>query len=172
MEEGIFPGMQSIYNPAECEEERRLAYVGITRARKQLYLCCAGERMLFGRTNRNRQSRFLEEIPAALVERKDEIAQRMQEQRSRMAQAPAAARPTINRGASVGGSGSAVRPAASAQPAASFDIAVGDTVSHRVFGQGMVLNITPMGGDHLVEIAFDKVGTKRIMSNFAKLTKV
>ncbi|MBP0963362.1 MAG: ATP-dependent DNA helicase PcrA, partial [Oscillospiraceae bacterium] len=168
------PGMQSIYNPAECEEERRLAYVGITRARKQLYLCCAGERMLFGRTSRNRQSRFLEEIPVALVERKDEIAQRMQEQRSRMAQVPAAARPAINRGASVGGSYEPARSAAAAapQPAAAFDISVGDTVSHRVFGQGLVLSITPMGGDHLVEIAFDKVGTKRIMSNFAKLTKV
>ncbi len=171
MEEGIFPGMQSIYNPAECEEERRLAYVGITRARKRLYLCCAGERMLFGRTNRNRQSRFLEEIPAGLVERKDELAQRMQEQRSRMVSAPVPSH-TVNRGGSIGGVQSASRStAAPAQPAA-FNIAVGDTVSHRVFGKGLVLNITPMGGDHLVEIAFDKVGTKRIMSNFAKLTKV
>ena len=60
-------------------------------------------------------------------------------------------------------------PAAAAAP---FDIAVGDTVSHRVFGKGLVLAVTPMGGDHMVEIAFEKVGTKRIMSNFAKLTKV
>ncbi|MBQ8917961.1 MAG: UvrD-helicase domain-containing protein, partial [Oscillospiraceae bacterium] len=168
MEEGIFPGMQSIYNPAECEEERRLAYVGITRARKRLYLCCAGERMLFGRTNRNRQSRFLEEIPAALVERKDELAQRLQQQRAAAASAPAAHRPAVNRGGSIG-SRAAARPAAAS---AAFDISVGDTVSHRVFGKGLVISITPMGGDHLVEIAFDKVGTKRIMSNFAKLTKV
>ncbi len=168
MEEGIFPGMQSIYNPAECEEERRLAYVGITRARKRLYLCCAGERMLFGRTNRNRQSRFLEEIPSTLVERRDELAQRMQQQRAAAASAPATHRPAVNRGSSIG-SRAAARPAAA--PAA-FDISVGDTVSHRVFGKGLVISITPMGGDHLVEIAFDKVGTKRIMSNFAKLTKV
>ncbi|MBP1558203.1 MAG: UvrD-helicase domain-containing protein [Oscillospiraceae bacterium] len=168
MEEGIFPGMQSIYNPAECEEERRLAYVGITRARKRLYLCCAGERMLFGRTNRNRQSRFLEEIPSTLVERRDELAQRMQQQRAAAASAPATHRPAVNRGSSIG-SRAAAHPAAA--PAA-FDISAGDTVSHRVFGKGLVISITPMGGDHLVEIAFDKVGTKRIMSNFAKLTKV
>ncbi|MBQ8918098.1 MAG: ATP-binding domain-containing protein, partial [Oscillospiraceae bacterium] len=170
LEDGVFPSYMTIVDEdaTAVEEERRLAYVGITRARKRLYLCCAGERMLFGRTNRNRQSRFLEEIPSTLVERRDELAQRMQQQRAAAASAPAVQRPAVNRGSSIG-SRAAAHPAAA--PAA-FDISVGDTVSHRVFGKGLVISITPMGGDHLVEIAFDKVGTKRIMSNFAKLTKV
>ena len=167
MEEGIFPGMQSIYNPAECEEERRLAYVGITRAKQRLYLCCAGERMLFGRTNRNRQSRFLEEIPAELVERRDELAEKLQQVRAAASVVEKKARRVIDRGSSMA-QGRAAAPA----PAEAFDIAPGDTVSHRVFGKGLVLGVTPMGGDYLVEVAFEKVGTKRIMSNFARLTKL
>ncbi len=161
LEEGIFPGMQSIYNPAECEEERRLCYVGITRARQRLYVSCAGERMLFGRTGRNRPSRFIEEIPAALLERRDEVSTTQ----NRTAKTPAPTNSAINRG----GISGAPTPSAPAEP---FDLAPGNTVTHRVFGQGLVISVVPMGGDHLVEVAFEKVGTKRIMSNFAKLTKV
>ena len=68
-EEGIFPGIQAIYNPGELEEERRLAYVGITRAREELYILNADSRMIFGTTNRNKQSRFSGEIPEELIEK-------------------------------------------------------------------------------------------------------
>ncbi len=72
MEEGIFPGMQSMYNPEEVEEERRLAYVGITRAKEKLYLTSSATRMLFGSTVRNRPSRFIGEIPQDLTDVTDE----------------------------------------------------------------------------------------------------
>ena len=161
LEEGIFPGMQAIYNPPEIEEERRLAYVGLTRAKQQLYLSCSGERMLFGRTGRNRPSRFIGELPSSLVvHREDESLVRSN------------ARPLASTAATTpyrGGTPAAAAPtAASSSP----ELSPGDQVAHRVFGNGMVLSVTPMGGDRLVEIAFEKVGTKRIMANMAKLTKL
>ena len=156
MEEGIFPGMQSITDPKEIEEERRLAYVGITRAKKKLYLTSAAERMLFGRTTRNRRSRFIQEIPKELADFQDDTARQWQNTHTRPQ--PAAVAPP--------------RPIAPKEPAAPFTIKAGDRVGHRVFGEGMVISVTPMGGDHMVEIAFDKVGTKRIMATFAKLTKL
>ena len=159
MEEGIFPGQQAAFEPKEIEEERRLAYVGITRAKKKLYLTSAAQRMLFGRTNRNRRSRFEGEIPRELTDCQDDSLHSWQQ--------PA--------GAGRGAAKTVAPPKPMAAPKTAgepFTLRAGDRVSHRVFGEGMVLSVTPMGGDHLVEIAFDKVGTKRIMATFAKLTKL
>lgn len=176
MEEGIFPGQQAIFDPVEIEEERRLAYVGITRAKKELYLTSAAQRMLFGHTCRNRASRFIGEIPSELLNVQDE-AERYSSYggsgygsgfggygsrtAARTVTHPAPAAPSAPR--------PAPRPAAAA-PAA-FEFKAGDRVGHRVFGDGTILKVTPMGSDHLLEIHFDKVGAKRIMATFAKLEK-
>ncbi len=159
MEEGIFPSRNILNFPEELEEERRLAYVGITRAKEKLYLLSAASRMLFGSTTRNRSSRFLEEIPGELTDRKDLTVHTYTPYQPQTKRAPAAF---------------SVEPAgrpAKAAPAA-IDFKVGDTVSHRVFGNGMVVSMTPMANDVLVEVAFDKVGTKKIMANFARLKKI
>ena len=163
MEDGIFPSPRVLYDTAELEEERRLAYVAITRAKQQLYITHAAARMVFGTTNRNRVSRFAEEIPAENIERIDDTISQYRSfgaSRQRQAPPPPPARPAAVAGAS--------RPKA----AAAVSFRVGDRVRHKVFGEGTVLSITPMGNDNLVETAFDRVGTKKIMANFAKLQKV
>lgn len=163
MEEGIFPGMQSIYMPGEIEEERRLAYVGITRAREELYLLNTESRMLFGSTSRNRPSRFLSEIPEALTEKTGAGRWKKPETAGLKKAFPSDA------------SHSAVSARSFGQvlPAASSEIfRVGDQVEHKTFGRGMVLSAAPMGNDTLLEIAFEQVGTKKVMSNFARLKKV
>lgn len=151
MEEGIFPGNQSIYGgPEELEEERRLAYVAVTRAKKTLTLTNAYTRMLFGCTARNLPSRFLNEIPEELCTQQ-------------------------NGNAGIYGRSSAPQAekrgysSAFASSAAS-KYSVGQRVAHGTFGEGLVLSIKAMGNDFLLEIAFDTVGTKKLMANFAKLT--
>ena len=166
-EEGLFPGMQAIYNPPEIEEERRLAYVAITRAREELTIVNAESRMLFGSTNRNKPSRFCMEIPEELTDR--HRAREWKKPDPGMV-LPVSYRET--RAASV----QAARnfgPAAVARaekPSASFK--PGDAVSHKTFGEGMILSASPMGNDVLLEIAFERVGTKKLMANFARLQKL
>ena len=170
MEEGVFPGMQAVYNPAEIEEERRLAYVGITRAKKQLYLTKTKTRMLYGSTTHNRTSRFADEIPMGLIKETGVAKQ---------------ASPFMSATAGFGGgfSGGSRTPVSTPKPKASpltapkrNDVPVesftaGDSVSHATFGTGVVLSAKPMGNDVLLEIAFDKAGTKKLMAKFAKLKK-
>ncbi|HAN43754.1 MAG TPA: ATP-dependent DNA helicase PcrA [Ruminococcaceae bacterium] len=161
VEEGLFPSMLSINNPEEIEEERRLAYVGCTRAKKMLHLTNAAERIIFGQTNRYRPSRFISEIPKELCDYTDKTI--------RLSKAPAgvsAERPQYSAASSTVGIGGAPKPQAV------LGYGVGDTVRHKTFGNGMVIKITPMGNDNLIEIAFENVGTKKIMANFAKLTKI
>lgn len=163
IEDGIFPGMQSIINPDELQEERRLAYVGITRAKEQLYLIHAKERMIFGTTNRNKQSRFVDEIPADLLEETSSVP------------VITTSLPQASTFAAVHRSGFAGHTSASSKPAPStggVKFSVGDTVMHKAFGKGMVVSASKMANDTLLEIAFDKVGTKKLMANFAKLVKV
>lgn len=160
MEDGIFPGMQAFYDPTQIEEERRLAYVSITRAKKRLYISTAAQRMLFGQTMRNRVSRFLGEIPAELCEVEDATLVRRQQVQAQPR------KPRISKMDKMLGVGTMPE-----QASQEFDISVGDMVSHKVFGAGMVLSVVPMGNDHLVEIAFDSVGTKKVMAKFARLQK-
>ncbi len=157
-EEGVFPGMQAIYDMNEMEEERRLAYVGITRAKKNLFVTAAASRMIFGQTNHNRLSRFAEEIPEEYKDFFDES-----ESRSKRI-----AYHFEDNGNTV----KIEKSYTSAPKTESTNYKVGDTVSHRVFGNGTVLRATAMSGDTLLEIAFEKVGTKKLMANFAKLKKV
>ncbi len=162
-EEGIFPGMAVIYNPAEIEEERRLAYVAITRAKEELYLYSAESRMVFGSTNRNKPSRFIEEIPEDLRENT-----RSREIYVRPVTMPSFGAPAAqNRHAA-----DVYQPAPAPQKNAGKAYKVGDTVEHKAFGKGLILSTTQMANDTMLEIAFDKVGTKKIFANFAKLTIV
>ena len=224
MEEGIFPGIRSIGDPEEMEEERRLCYVALTRAKERLYLTCAGQRMLFGRTSSNRPSRFAGEIPPELLEQSGRSylsrdtsygAREWSWDEDRDTQAPRSARGQVStyrdpysRGGSApasggygggrstgggypgraggtdsmgGGTGRGTggfrrasapisqRPASGYTPPSTGSAAAlpqfqkGDTLEHKAFGRGMVLSVQKMGGDALIEIAFDNVGTKRLM---------
>ncbi len=170
MEEGIFPGMQSLYYPEEIEEERRLAYVGITRAKKQLYLSHANLRMLFGTTSRNLPSRFLTEIPASLTEQTGRRAFR-QEPSFGTAFNRVPRSTEKKRDSFFGGEKPAAAAPQRAKPSG-VSYRVGDTVRSKVFGEGVVLSVKPMGGDSLLEIAFATAGTKKLMANYAKLEKL
>ncbi len=164
MEEGIFPGNQSIYGgPEEIEEERRLAYVAITRAKRHLNITNTSSRLLYGSTTRNLPSRFLREVPEGYCR----------------IITPEPPKPTYSMG---GGDfapqqRTAYSPyrgasfAAKKEPAAPAQVyAIGSTVEHKTFGVGVVLSAKAMGGDTLLEIAFQTAGTKKLMANFAKLT--
>ena len=159
MEEGIFPGMQSMNNPTEVEEERRLAYVGITRAKEKLYMTNAETRMLYGTTARNRPSRFVEEIP-------EELTDGGRLKVWRMAPEPQETVPKHSYmvSHSFGQGGIPMKQS-------NEKYSVGDTVIHKTFGTGVVLKAQAMGNDTLLEIAFDKAGTKKLMAKFARLTK-
>lgn len=163
-EEGIFPGTQSIYNPEELEEERRLAYVGITRAKKELYIINAETRMLFGSTSRNKPSRFSLEIPESLVEKTENkrAVQKTFNDIKLNYKAPVK---------SLSASARTFNHIEKHQNNASFFVA-GDVVVHKVFGKGNVLSARPMGNDTLLEINFDGVGNKKLMANYAKLEKI
>ena len=148
-EEGLFPGIRSIGDPEEMEEERRLCYVAITRAKKRLTLTCAKQRMLYGRTTVNRPSRFIDEIPPELITgRKAELP------RAAMPEAPARIRQRVSTDSFASRRTQAVLP----------DFKKGDMVIHDTFGRGMVLSVLKMGNDAMLEIAFDQVGTKRLMA--------
>ncbi|MBQ3523169.1 MAG: UvrD-helicase domain-containing protein [Clostridia bacterium] len=154
MEEGIFPGMQSMYDATEIEEERRLAYVGITRAKQKLYLLNTRSRIIFGATKFNLPSRFLNELPAECYETRVPPKKPIKQK--------PVVKNTTGFGAEFG-----------YQPKKSTDtFMVGEQVTHRVFGKGMIVSLKPMGNDTLMEIAFEKVGTKKIMANMGAVKKV
>ena len=187
MEEGIFPGIMSIGDEREIQEERRLAYVGVTRAKKKLFLTNCVKRMMYGKTQRHTTSRFVKEIPDTYKECIDNCKT---EFGSSWQSSFSDDYSRFDRGFSSSNSSftssfssskpknepmfktSAVAPSKPAASTGGLGYKVGDSVSHRVFGQGVVVNLTPMANDTLVEVAFDKVGTKKIMANFAKLTKI
>ncbi len=167
MEENIFPSFQTIISPnrEEIEEERRLAYVAITRAKKRLVITHARDRMINGRTGANQLSRFAAEIPEHLTEREEAAGDAAALMRTRPQKVKPinhflkeTAKPT---------------PAMTKKPTTGkATFGVGDTVRHISFGVGTVLSVRPMGADTLYEIAFESVGTKKLMATYAKLTKV
>ena len=198
MEEGIFPGIRAIGETEEMEEERRLCYVAMTRAREQLTLTCAGQRMLFGRTSSNRPSRFVEEIPSEHLERSGKTflsdlgdgdwggmpsrssgyggyGQRPMYGAGHGGSGLRAPQRTAGAPQGEGQSGARPRPQPAAKASVStMQLSKGDMVNHKAFGRGMVLSVQSMGGDALVEIAFDNMGTKRLMLKAASahMTKV
>lgn len=214
MEEGIFPGERSRYNEEDLEEERRLCYVGITRAKKELYLSSANFRMMYGKTNRNLPSRFVQEIDPELLEETGDsgwggyqIPGAQQDafetpgwqqsaagksggwKQNGFAGKKTGATPS---GWNAAGSGyAAFSPSSPKQKPAPFETSAlagmavpkkaaqekpafqpGDLVQHKVFGRGKVLSVTPVAGDCIVKILFDKVGEKKTMANYAPLTRI
>lgn len=196
MEEGVFPGMRAIGDIEEMEEERRLCYVAMTRAKERLYMTCANQRMLYGRTSANRPSRFLGEIPEECVERsgrqsfadqwktkstdweaQEDYGYRRQDERparqsysysgSNSSSAGRSSQKSYDRGytpptkttASAGSKLSAAKVPTTPLP----NFSKGEMITHKAFGKGMILTISPMGGDALIEIAFENVGTKKLM---------
>lgn len=155
MEEGVFPGNQSVYaGPEEIEEERRLAYVAITRAKKRLTVTNSYTRMIFGTTNRNMPSRFLKEIPEELCSFGGTNY----------------SVPTVK--TDYGYSAKPMRSAHTAAAKADCNFTAGQRVHHKTFGDGLIITVTPMAGDSMLEIAFDTVGTKKLMAGYAKLTVI
>ncbi|MGN0400534.1 MAG: DNA helicase PcrA [Blautia sp.] len=166
MEDGIFPSYMTITadDPTEIEEERRLCYVGITRAMKELTLTCAQQRMIRGETQYNKPSRFIREIPRELVE----LGRNFREQKVKEIPLPKSMKQMRE---------------AFRQPAfmpkqfevkkeTSLSYDVGDTVKHIKFGVGVVKNIIEGGRDYEVTVEFDKAGVKKMFASFAKLKKI
>ena len=179
MEEGIFPSMRSIGEQEEIEEERRLCYVAITRAKKRLTLTSAHQRMLYGRTGSNRPSRFLGEIPVELLQEKR--SPRSQSygaygsyggtgmQRSSYGAASWSNDYPVERKRSAATPSFHTTTAAPAAKSALPSFSKGDMVQHDTFGTGMILSALPVGNDAMLEIAFDQVGTKRLMAKAASV---
>ena len=157
-EDGLFPGMRAIGEITEMEEERRLCYVAITRAMKNLTVSYARQRMLYGRTNAALPSRFLKEIPETLVRRKGVYRTPEYGNRSATYQTANYSTSSIRNNYSI--------PAQKPQ-APMIELNKGDMVNHTAFGKGMVLSVMKVGGDALLEIAFDKIGTKKLMAKTA-----
>lgn len=175
MEEGLFPGTRSMIDEEEIEEERRLCYVAITRAKENLYITKAQSRMIFGQTTYPHVSRYVREIPQELIfefgakskktGRKNSLSDeferlvRTQNTAARFANATKSAlfeSFDVRKNSSVG----------------EIDYAEGDTVVHKKFGKGTVVSINPLGNDHKVQIAFENGETKNLMAMFANLKKV
>ena len=152
MEDGIFPHYRSMGSPSELEEERRLAYVGITRAKSRLYLMHAWSRNLFGGSNYNPPSRFLGEIPEALI--------RMHELESKPSSAAAGNGEAVS---TAGRSGIRERQALSLVP--------GDTVIHDRWGPGTVVEVMGAGPRAEARIAFEAQGEKRLLLAYAPIRK-
>ncbi len=168
MEDGIFPSSRSIYNESDMEEERRLAYVAITRAKKKLRMIHASQRMIFGTTTKNTKSRFLKELDPNVVIKEDRISTIVP------ASAKSKARPAENvlsfQQQLSARKNHKPELLKSGKNAEKYN--VGDRIQHEKFGEGMIISVQPMGNDALLEISFDEVGTKKIMSNFAMMKKL
>ena len=164
MEDGLFPSQHSALSPDELEEERRLAYVAITRAKERLYAIGARVRVLYGRTVYSTRSRFVDEMGDVFVTHdvpkpKQRLSIGYTEPRRR----PVQISKELSSKSSVSGN------VGKANKIESF--AVGDRVRHITFGSGTILSVREMGADILYEVAFDTVGTKKLMATYAKLKK-
>ena len=165
MEEGVFPGFGAMMSgdESEIEEERRLCYVGITRAKERLFLSAAKRRMLRGQTQYNRRSRFIDEIPGQYLD----TEQRVSEQRVvKNTERPAKYQYGAKAGKPYNLSDFKVKPVGE------LDYQIGDRVKHIKFGVGTVQEITKGGRDFEVAVEFDRVGRKKMFASFAKLKKV
>lgn len=162
-EEGLFPGMRSIGEIEEMEEERRLCYVAITRAKQQLTISFARQRMLYGRTSAAMPSRFLKEIPDSL-----KLMKTSQARSNAYSSAYSTSPRETNRYHSMQNTRAASTFSSGVSPTPKMlSLSKGDMVEHNAFGCGMVLSVVAMGSDALLEIAFDKIGTKRLLAKTA-----
>lgn len=175
MEDGIFPSEQNMYDEAEMSEERRLAYVAITRAKDKLFITYAKNRMMYGKTNYNRLSCFIrEEVPETLVDK--EMPRREPPRatasyfgsQQRRPQQEFTSRTEFNRTPDMF---AAAKKTSGPRSFGVEKLMPGTAVSHATFGDGVIITAKDMGGDVLYEVKFDRVGTKKLMATFAKLTK-
>ena len=159
-EDGLFPGMRAIGDMEEMEEERRLCYVAITRAKENLTISYAKQRMLYGRTNASLPSRFLREIPEDTVVKKGGYHIQGNRYSTGYATVPES---KYDYAAPQNVSYKSAYSTKVSASTATLDLKKGDMVQHTAFGRGMVLSVMKMGGDALLEIAFDQIGTKKLM---------
>ena len=171
-EEGIFPGQKSIGEQDEMEEERRLCYVAVTRAKEKLFITCAKHRMLFGHTTSNSLSRFVEEIPEEHIEKKE--TNRNFEETDAYNREERYLKSGYNSSFGYGSYGGGynkrkvVKEKPVSAPSAKKSVplpefSIGDSVDHKAFGNGVIISMKPMGNDSLIEIEFEGIGTKKLM---------
>ena len=193
MEEGVFPDSQTIgASDEEMEEERRLAYVAITRAQKELYILYCQSRMVFGRTEFHTVSRFVKEIPTETCRFEGGADYTFEAEEYPNGQKPKTASsdtdadnnrqhaPRDGKMRTYGGAYAYVKAHEAAEKRAKAEaaqipskpFAVGERITHPIFGSGTVLSVKPLSGDVLYEVMFDSVGTKKVMGNYAKMTRV
>ena len=184
MEKGLFPSQMSEMEEGGMEEERRLCYVGITRAKKKLFMTAARYRTIYGTTSPQLLSPFVDEIPDNLLDdasqKRNFIARNYDTSSSYTSSYKSSSYSMVSsfgvpKGQSINSvidKYSRVRASAMKAPSEPFDLKKGDRVTHRKFGEGMIISVTPSGGDYLVEILFDNVGTKNLMASIAKLKKI
>jgi len=151
LEEGILPHRKSFDNPEEMEEERRLCYVGITRAKKRLYLLRSYRRSLFGGSTANPPSRFLQDISSNLISQRGLWEERL---------TPIAS-PDLN-----------LDSQPSLRPIGTLTLKVGDHVHHSKFGPGIVMNCNPTRDDQELTVAFEEAGVKKLLASLAPLEKI
>lgn len=163
-EDNVFPSIMSINNPTELEEERRLAYVAITRAKKQLYITHTGYRMLYGHTSANKLSTFVREIPEEFCDIKDDKPQ------TGFARGMSFSKPVQK--SFLKEQSEKMKTAAPVQTAVGENFEVGDRVRHKIFGEGTVVGVKPVGKDAIITIDFDTKGTKPVMKNNARMEKI
>jgi len=170
-EDGLFPGNRAMEFPEELEEERRLCYVAITRAKEKLYITHTRRRMIYGQTRPARASRFLTELPEDCVKRQERPRPSYAGYGSTGTGAGVSSQSRYNRPTRQ--KPSHMKPIVQTASAPKQSFVQGEIVNHKSFGRGMVLSVQPMGGDALLEIAFDEIGTKKLMANHASayLTK-
>ena len=183
-EDGIFPSMQTVVGTSEdMEEERRLAYVALTRAKQQIYIMYTRHRLLYGQTQSNPLSRFVAEIPEQYTVRENNdmgrgmfgsgfgtrtyYSERSSGTQVRTSVGSSYNRPSMATEVTIG------KPLIEKKPTSErVMFKPGDRVKHHSFGEGEILSVRPMGADVLYEVMFDKVGTKRLMATYAKLQKI
>lgn len=159
-EDNIFPSYRSMSDPAEMEEERRLAYVAITRAKRMLYITHTSYRMLYGQTMRNKLSTFVREIPENLIEKTGERVHKPASEWKKPVKPNYLAQEA------------AMAAARTAPVASGIVFAAGDRVKHNVFGEGTVADAKRMGNDTMLTINFDNGQSKKVMANFARIEKL
>ncbi len=169
MEDGLFPGIQTIMStPEEMEEERRLAYVAVTRAKKELYITHTKCRLLYGQSQYNPPSRFIGEIPESLLDKPSIKPSVHTSERYNLNSRNSGYEYNKRLDSSILKNNNA----GNIRKISSDKFAVGDVVNHISFGKGEIISTKPMGADTLYEIIFEKVGTKKLMGSYAKLTKL
>lgn len=165
MEETIFPSSKSMNDESDLEEERRIAYVGMTRAKKRLYLSVASQRTLYGLIQRNCQSRFINEVGTELLYKKSNDRKNVS---SKVNKTPTAFQ-SFTLQQQIAKKKAQEKIASTPQ---NIMFSEGDTVLHAIFGSGTVLSVTNTGGDCMLKVDFSKVGVKTIMTNYTKVKKI